>query len=165
MASIFDNVVPELRIKEAGEVNSDSDYGGLTKFGLSQREYPNIDISRLTEAEALAILKQDYWDHYKLDTIEYQRIANQIFFLLINMNPLHAGTIVQTALNACSRGLIKVVVDGIIGSETIARLNQLAPFWLSDRIRVESCRYYLKEADANPAQRANFRGWVRRVIT
>ncbi len=38
------------------------DPGGETKYGISKRSYPDIDIKSLTEEEARKIYQQDYWD-------------------------------------------------------------------------------------------------------
>lgn len=33
-----------------------------TKYGIAANSYPNVDIPNLTEAQAAAIFKRDYWD-------------------------------------------------------------------------------------------------------
>lgn len=38
------------------------DTGGLTKFGISQKAHPDVDVANLTQEKATAILKSDYWD-------------------------------------------------------------------------------------------------------
>ncbi len=38
------------------------DPGGETKFGISKRAYPNVDIAKLTLDEAKALYRRDYWD-------------------------------------------------------------------------------------------------------
>ncbi len=80
------------------------------------------------------------------------------------MNPLKAGRVVQQAINGCGQNIVKVKVDGVIGSKTIDALGMLAPRWFADRVRLEACRYYLKEADRDKNQRQFFRGWIRRAL-
>ena len=46
---------------EGGYVNHPSDPGGETKFGISKRAYPDVDIKNLTEDQAKNIYYQDYW--------------------------------------------------------------------------------------------------------
>ncbi len=41
--------------------NVASDRGGLTKYGISQRAYPNLDIKNLTLSKALSLYHRDYW--------------------------------------------------------------------------------------------------------
>ena len=165
MAAVFVKVAP-LIIAAEGDEESDSpsDYGGQSKYGISKREYPDLDIANLTEEKALAILEEDYWQKYHVGQIENQGIANQVFFLLINMNPLQAIRIVQIAINACGRGIINTTIDGILGSQTLQALNSIADGWLSNRIRLEAISYYLHVTDVDKTQIANFRGWVRRAL-
>lgn len=46
---------------EGGYVNHPDDPGGETKYGISKRSYPNLDIKNLTESEAIAIYYEDFW--------------------------------------------------------------------------------------------------------
>lgn len=165
MGAQFANVVAMIVSAEGSkDVDSPSDYGGETKYGISKREYPDLDIASLSESQAMGILETDYWNKYHLSQIENQAIANQIFFLLVNMNPEHAITIVQISINVCGRGMIRASVDGVLGAETIQALNSLADNWLSNRIRLETIRYYLHLTDDDKSQIPNFRGWVRRAL-
>lgn len=52
-----------------GALNKDDKVGGLTKYGISQKSYPKLDIAKLTPAEAKAIYKRDYWDKIGGDEI------------------------------------------------------------------------------------------------
>jgi len=47
---------------EGGYVNDPRDPGGETKYGVSKRAYPNVDIKNLTIEGAKAIYKRDYFD-------------------------------------------------------------------------------------------------------
>jgi lysozyme family protein len=165
MQSQFSNVAP-LIIKAEGDKDVDEvdDQGGQTKYGISQSAYPNLDIANLTEPEALVILEKDYWNKYKVSQIVNQAIANQVFFMLVNMGEDHAIRIVQVSINACGRGIIRVAVDGVMGPSTILALNSISDNWLSNRIRLEAIRYYLQVTDANNSQVKFFRGWVRRAL-
>lgn len=46
------------------------DRGGPTKYGISQRAYPKLDIKNLTRDEAIEIAKKDYWDKNKIDQLD-----------------------------------------------------------------------------------------------
>lgn len=165
MTSVFSKVAPMIIDAEGDVVNNDSDdYGGETKFGISKQEYPDLDIVNLTEEKALEILQRDYWERYHLGLIEDQGIANQIFFLIINMNPIHAVQCVQIAINVCGRNDVKTKLDGVLGSKTIEAINAVSNSWFSNRIRIEAINYYLHITDIDPTQRKFFRGWVRRAL-
>ena len=47
---------------EGGYVNDPRDSGGETKFGISKKAYPNLDIKNLTQQQAGEIYRSDYWE-------------------------------------------------------------------------------------------------------
>lgn len=55
--------------KDGGYTNDPVDLGGETKFGISKRAHPNLDIKNLTLDQALEVYKRDYWDANNLDVI------------------------------------------------------------------------------------------------
>lgn len=52
---------------EGGYVNDPDDPGGETKYGISKRAYPNVDIKNLTKDQAKEIYFRDYWTKAGLD--------------------------------------------------------------------------------------------------
>ena len=56
---------------EGGYVDDSNDPGGCTKYGISQRAYPSLNIETITPDEAKAIYKTDYWDKMNCDTLGY----------------------------------------------------------------------------------------------
>jgi hypothetical protein len=46
------------------------DKGGPTKYGISQKAYPNLDIKNLTKEQAIEIAKRDYWDKNNIDKLD-----------------------------------------------------------------------------------------------
>lgn len=53
------------------EGNTTTDDGGLTKWGISQAEYPEEDIANLTPSRALFLYKRDYWDKIGGDQLDF----------------------------------------------------------------------------------------------
>ena len=51
----FDEAVEVIIRLEGGYVNDIFDVGGETKFGISKRSYPNLDIPSITEDDAKRI--------------------------------------------------------------------------------------------------------------
>jgi len=47
---------------EGGYVNDPQDPGGETKYGISKRAHPTVDIQALDRTQAEAIYKEKYWD-------------------------------------------------------------------------------------------------------
>ena len=58
----FPKFIRWLMEAEGGYVNDKYDKGGETKYGISKRSYPNLDIPNLTKQQATDIYKTDYWD-------------------------------------------------------------------------------------------------------
>ncbi len=62
MRDNFEKSVAFVLRREGGYVNDPNDPGGETKYGISKRSYPDIDIKALTEKQAKGIYRRDYWD-------------------------------------------------------------------------------------------------------
>lgn len=59
--SAFDRSVEIVLRFEGGYVNNPADRGGPTKYGISKRAHPNVDIENLTVEDAKKIYYKDYW--------------------------------------------------------------------------------------------------------
>lgn len=68
--SQFDRVMAYILTEEGGYVNNPADPGGETKYGISKRAYPTLNIATLTVEDAKRIYRRDYWDVLGLDTVE-----------------------------------------------------------------------------------------------
>lgn len=79
----FNNYINTILAKEGGYVDDKSDRGGKTKFGISQKSYPNLDISKLTLPQAVEIYKRDYWDKINGDNLPTS-IAMNAFDAAVN---------------------------------------------------------------------------------
>lgn len=55
----------------AGYVNHPKDPGGETKYGISKKSYPDLDIKALTLEEAMAIYLRDYWMASEADKLDW----------------------------------------------------------------------------------------------
>lgn len=144
--------------------NDKNDSGGETKYGISKKQYPQLNIVDLTEEEAIEILKRDYWDFYNLSLLDNQELANAVFIMFVNTKPLGVAMCLQLAIHAC--GGKEIQVDGILGSQTLRLANSINPTeWLIERFKVEEIRYYLGIVDSNISQQPNLRSWIRRAIS
>lgn len=63
----FDRVMAFILAEEGGLVNNPADPGGLTKYGISKRAYPTLDIANITVDDAKAIYRNNYWNTLGLD--------------------------------------------------------------------------------------------------
>lgn len=57
----FLDVIDWLLEREGGLAEDGVDPGGVTKYGISQRAHPELDIRNLTEDQAKAIYYTNYW--------------------------------------------------------------------------------------------------------
>jgi lysozyme family protein len=58
----FDDAFSRLLGNEGGYTNNPADPGGETKWGISKRSYPDVDIVNLTQEGAKAIYLRDFWN-------------------------------------------------------------------------------------------------------
>ncbi|HWV15512.1 MAG TPA: glycosyl hydrolase 108 family protein [Cellvibrio sp.] len=158
MASYNDAIVITLA-REGGSRFTDiaNDRGGATKYGISQAAYPTLDIPNLTEQQARDIYKRDYWDRIRGDDIQSQIIAENIFDTAVNMGTRTASRLVQITLSITP-------ADGIIGSESLAVINQqdeknfVAYFTLAKIAR------YAKICMDDRSQSKFLLGWINRAL-
>lgn len=111
MKGSFDFAFPKVISVEGGFVDDKKDPGGATKFGISQRAYPRLDIKNLTLDQAKAIYRTDYWDRIHGDELP-DPLSHFAFDAAVNHGVSAAVHMLQTTL--------KVAVDGKIGPNTLA---------------------------------------------
>ncbi len=102
----FDQVFDRLIDHEGGYVNDKNDPGGETKFGISKRTYPHLDIRSLTIGQAREIYLRDFWDPLKADRL-HDGVAFQLFDFAVNSG-------IGNAIRGYQRAL-GVIDDGAFG--------------------------------------------------
>tara|TARA_R110000803_G_scaffold43080_1_gene92216 strand:+ start:69 stop:599 length:531 start_codon:yes stop_codon:yes gene_type:complete len=108
----FESVVSMVLEHEGGYVNHPTDPGGETKYGISKRAYPELDIAGLTEEDAADIYKKDYWDRIKGDDLPVG-LACVVMDYAVNSGISRASKALQSA---CGMGN----PDGVIGPHTLS---------------------------------------------
>jgi len=81
----------------SGKVTSDT--GGLTRWGISQKAFPKLNIKNLTLLEAMEIYKTEYFNPLKLDQVNDQKVADVIFDFGVNTGVSRAVTVLQLVLD------------------------------------------------------------------
>lgn len=155
----FDKAILKTLIHEGGSKITDDpdDRGGLTKYGISQRSYPNVDIRNLTEEQAKEIYKRDYWDKVKADDIQSQEVAENIFDTAVNMGPRTAGRLAQMAADV-------EPVDGVIGPISVAGLNKKDPETFIAEFTIAKIARYAHLCNRDRSQRKYLLGWINRAL-
>ena len=157
----FKNAVSTLLATEGGYVNDPDDPGGETKYGISKRSYPTLDIKNLSIDQAINIYYQDFWLKYKFDTIQGSVIATLLLLTFVNLSPVSAALCVQKSINRISNCLNE---DGIFGSQTLQMVNKLSECHIVDHLRIELVKFYLNRVSINRKQLKNLEGWIRRAM-
>jgi len=151
------NIAFEKTLKfEGGYVNNKYDSGKETKYGISKKYYPDLDIKNLTLNQIKEIYKRDYWDKINGDNILNQEVANNIFDASVNVGIRRAVKLAQSQLG--------VKTDGILGKITLNYLNRFDPLYFVDLYKYSRIRFYTLLCRLYPKNKRFFYGWVNRTI-
>jgi lysozyme family protein len=161
--ALFVQAVTRVLSNEGGFAMVANDPGGVTNFGISQRDYPKLDIRLLTRGEAIAIYFRDFWSTRRYGDLPDQ-IAVKVFDLSVNMGPAHAIRCLQRALRSCGTS---VTEDGALGNESIAAAKRVASQVLLAALRSEAAGYYRSMVEAGTGRSGGERnfleGWLNRA--
>lgn len=134
-----------------------SDPGGKTKWGISQKQYPALDIRNLSRDQAVQIYFDDYWVPCYGDNLPGP-LALIVFCAWVNMPPAVVARCLQRAVGS-------VEVDGRLGSRTLGGARRYTPAYeLRVRMNRECIGYYTRLVEAKPYLHANLNGWIGRVL-
>lgn len=156
----FEKAFKYVIYNEGGYVNDPSDLGGETKYGISKRSYPNLNIKHLTLEQARKIYFCDYWLKGKFEQISDNTLAIQLFDLSTNLGIRPATIVLQRALRSVG---INVQEDGLFGPVTLSATNNSDPNALLAAIKSEAAGYYRLIAAKNPLPQKFLSGWLSRA--
>ncbi len=146
----FTRCIRHILNEEGSYVNHGKDPGGETKYGISKRAYPQLDIPNLTLDEAEAIYRRDYWDKVSGDSWP-DGVALLLFDTAVNMGVKTAILLLQKTVN--------VEQDGIIGPVTRLAVQKRMPGLLNSYCAERALRYAM-----NRNLETFGRGWFRRLF-
>lgn len=152
---------------------------GLTFFGIYQSAHPTLSIwntinqvlkSESDTKKAGPILikdsellkqvnifyKKEFWDKMRLDEINSQHIANEIFIFGVNVNW-------KIAIKEAQK-LIGVATDGIIGTQTLKALNNYDEHVFDKKFDDVEIVYYEQIVKNKPHLAHNLKGWINRAL-
>jgi lysozyme family protein len=143
---------------EGGFVNHPRDPGGMTNLGVTRnvwKDWVKHDVDE-TEMRALTpelvapLYKANYWDACRCDDLP-RGVDYAVFDSAVNMGPLRAATLLQTALG--------VTADGVIGRATIAAATAADPVELLEAFSQGKEAFYQSLATFQTFGK----GWLNRV--
>lgn len=155
----FDQAVIKTIAREGGSrfTETPGDAGGATKFGISKRAYPQLDIANLTEQQAKDIYRVDYWNAVHGDDIAAQVVAENLFDTAVNMGTSRAIKLAQMALGIQP-------VDGTLGQQTLQALNNTdSDRFIADYTLAKIARY-VSLCNNNRSQSKFLLGWLNRAM-
>lgn len=148
---MFEKAVTLILKHEAGYVNDPQDPGGETKFGISKKQYPTLDIKKLTIEDAKAIYYRDYWLKCRCDELTYP-IALLVFDTAVNLG---VGTAIKLLQASCA-----VPTDGIFGPQTMHKVKAMEDTFLA----MAFCALRVEKYQSLSTYKRFGYGWVRRVF-
>lgn len=146
---------------EGGYVNDPNDAGGETKYGISKRVYPNLDIANLTMDQAREIYYRDWWVHFSYSQITDGSLATKVFDTAVNLGAQRANKILQRCLNV--NGFPNMVDDGDLGPTSLAAINSCDAPTILTAFRGAQANYYQAVVAKNPNDQKFLDGWLTRA--
>jgi lysozyme family protein len=105
-------------IKAEGGSKLVEDTGGLTKWGISSKAHPGVNIRDLTERQAIDLYFEKYWEPIKGNALP-EALAFVVFDAAVNMGVPASVKMLQTAL--------RIEADGVVGPQTISAARLFLP--------------------------------------
>ena len=154
----FNKAVEKTLKREGGArfTNDPDDPGRETKYGISQKAYPDVNIENLTEERAKEIYKRDYWNRINGDGLMHQAIAEKLFDTAVNIGVKTASRLAQATVGEKQ--------DGSIGPRSRMSIN-LAPvesFLMG--FTLFQIAYYCQIVRRRPKSRKYLLGWITRAL-
>jgi len=119
MNNSFEPAIQALLDWEGGYVDNPDDPGGKTKYGISKKAYPKLNIDKLTKDKARKIYRRDYWTPAGCDELP-AGLDLLVFDTAVNCGTDRAVMMLQEVVRAKQ--------DGIWGPKTRAAVER-ADIW------------------------------------
>jgi lysozyme family protein len=153
--SAFDRAVELVLSLEGVSSDHPNDHGSATRWGISQRAYPTLDLDKLTRAGAITIYRKDYWNRILGDDL-----PPALALVLFDWS-VHAG--VSAAVTRLQR-LVGATQDGKLGRRTLAAALRFEPATLVLALLHQRSRELVELAE-KPGQGVFKVGWMARLAT
>jgi lysozyme family protein len=174
---------------EGGYVHDPDDVGGETYKGIARAyngkwsgwaiidyhkgdsDFPScLDNIVGLQNSVNSFYKEKYWDVNRLDDVDDQDVAEEMFDTGVNMGVGRAAKFLQKSLNYLNRNgslYSELTVDGAIGPASLGALNIVLDDGdervLLTMLNVLQGQHYMNYMDKSPSQKKYARGWFKRV--
>lgn len=146
----FDLACDRLLGHEGGYVFDENDPGGETKWGISKRSYPDLDIKNLTREQAKDIYRRDFWQRGRMAAYDFS-VAFQVFDIAVNSG-------IETAIRMMQRAA-DVADDGYVGPMTLGAVKATSRTDMLMRLNAERLDYMTRLKNWPH----HGKGWARRI--
>lgn len=154
------NLALKFLLEHEGGTNTDPiDRGGTTRWGISSKNYPNLDITNLPIEQASEIYRTDYWNRCKCGLFS-ENIAITLFDSAVNCGCVVASRWLQLAINRYSNA--DLIIDGVVGPKTLAAVELCQYGDIKCGIIAYRMGHYAILIKKHPEQIKFIRGWIIR---
>ncbi len=162
----FDRAFKKVLKLEGGYSNDPNDYGGKTKYGISERMAKDLgyngEIKDLSKEQAKEIYYNHYWKNLNYDQLKDEKLYIECFEQAVNLGARRANLHLQRAYNLLAKE--ELVTDGIVGSKTLYKVNNCNHIdYLLKLLNIMQGVEYIRIAEQDKSQKKFIRGWLRRV--
>jgi lysozyme family protein len=151
----YNMLIDEVMGAEGGYQNGANDHGGETKYGISKRSYPHLDIPNITQDMARDIFKKDFFDKISGDKLFEKNAgaAAHLADIAFNSGPGKAAQMLSDVLGIPrQKRITQEMIDMIPGDESIVK-----------KLSARRSDFYNSLAANDPINSRNLRGWMNRL--
>jgi lysozyme family protein len=159
----FNKAIDFVFRNEGYYANHPFDRGGKTKYGISQKSYPKINIEKLQKDDAKQIYYNDFWKKYNVHLIKNERLAIRLFDTMVLSGPRRATLILEESIVRLG---YDIPVDGIFDPELLNIINKMSPEEIEKLLiefQKEMIDFFKDIVKANPSQKVFLMGWINRA--
>lgn len=152
---------------EGGYINDPDDTGGATRWGISQKAFPKINIETLTKAQAKTIYYEKYWIKAYCNRLSGYNLKLEVFDTAVNMGVFAATSMLQKALNLLNNnGKIfdELKVDGIIGRKSLSAIKKVNGRVLLKTLNGLQFMRYVEITEKSQTNEKFLAGWINKRI-
>lgn len=143
---------------EGGYGDIPGDRGGPTKYGISSKAHPGLNVRGITEKQAKDIYHKNYWRK-----IQGDELPDDVAKVLFDHSVLSGVSLASKHLQL----IVGAKPDGIIGPKTLKKLNQYlqdnSSHELSLKLLDKRRWLYRRIVGRNPSQKKFLPNWLSRV--
>ncbi len=172
----FNLALSKVLSHEGGYVNDPDDLGGETYKGIARNSHGSwlgwqiIDSSKIkpdfpksmeANTKLQNLVEQFYFDSFwqplKADQIQNQTSADSVFDFAVNSGTTTSARLVQSIVGA--------KIDGIIGEQTLNKINSMDFGHFQTALTVAKMEYYMNIIRKRPTSKKFLLGWISRSLS